>query len=113
MVASPSRGPLGSPAFEIPEDELTDFCRRWQIVELSLFGSALGEELGPSRDVDLLVTFDDQARPTLLDMVRMQAELEAILDRPVDLLSRRAVSSSTNPLRREAILDSARVLYAA
>lgn len=38
-----------------PNDQVADFCRRWKINELSLFGSALREDFGPDSDVDLLV----------------------------------------------------------
>ncbi len=46
-------------------------------------------------------------------MVHMQQELEDILGRDVDLVSRRAVEASRNYIRRKAILSSAEVVYAA
>jgi predicted nucleotidyltransferase len=45
--------------------------------------------------------------------VRMRDELSEILGRNVDLLSRRGVEASRNPIRRQAILSSAQVIYAA
>lgn len=102
-----------SPArFAIPAETLADFCRRWMIVELALFGSALREDFGPESDVDVLVTFSSQAPWTLLDMVRMQEELKAIFGRDVDLVSRRGIEQSRNYLRRKAILSSAETIYA-
>jgi len=97
----------------IPEQALRDFCRRWQIVELSLFGSALRDDFGPHSDIDLLVRFASDATPTLFDMVTMQDELAAITGRDVDLVSRRAIEDSRNTIRRRAILESAEVIYAA
>jgi len=44
-------------AVSIPKDRLVDFCRRWKVAELSLFGSALREDFRPDSDVDLLVSF--------------------------------------------------------
>ena len=94
-------------------DDLKEFCERWGVVELALFGSALRDELGPESDVDILVSFDDEARPTLLDMVRMEDELTEFFGRPADLLERDAIEASHNYIRRNAILNSAETIYAA
>ena len=98
---------------QLPEEEVARFCRRWKIKELSAFGSVVREDFGPESDIDLLVTFDPGAHWTLFDMVRMQDELKVLLGREVDLVSRRGVESSRNPIRREAILSSAELIYAA
>ncbi|MCX5971924.1 MAG: nucleotidyltransferase family protein [Coprothermobacterota bacterium] len=95
----------------IPQEGVTDFCRRWQIVELALFGSVLGDDFRPDSDVDVLVSFHPEARHTLFDMVQMQEELERLFGRKVDLVSRRGIEASRNYLRRRAILESAEVLY--
>ena len=97
---------------DTPRDEIADFCKRWRIVELSLFGSVLRDDFGPESDVDVLVRFEPQARHTLLDMARMQADLARILDREVDLIERTAVEQSRNYIRRAAILRSAETIYA-
>ncbi len=97
----------------IPTEEIADFCRRWQISELAFFGSVLREDFLPDSDVDVLVRFDVKARHTLFDMVRMQEELQRILGRQVDLVSRRGIEASRNYLRKNEILKSAEVVYAA
>ncbi len=74
---------------EASRDEVTAFCERWQVTQLAIFGSALREDFGPESDVDLLVSFEESARHTLFDMVRMENELKAIFGREVDLVSRR------------------------
>jgi uncharacterized protein len=71
----------------------------------------LRDDFGPDSDVDVLVRFAPDARHSLFDMVRMQNELEGILGRKVDLVSRRGIEASRNPLRRKAILESAEVVY--
>jgi uncharacterized protein len=43
----------------------------------------------------------------------MKQELETILEREVDLVSRRGVERSHNPIRRQAILGSAEPVYVA
>jgi uncharacterized protein len=60
--------------------------------------------------VDVLVTFAPDARRSLFDMVHMEDELVEIFGREVDLLTRRAVERSLNPIRKTSILSSAVML---
>ena len=87
------------------------FCRKWDIVEMSLFGSVLRDDFRPESDVDVLVSFAPGAARTLFDLVRMRDELAGILGRPVDMVSRRGLESGGNLLRRESILKSAELVY--
>ena len=96
----------------IPPEKIAAFCKRWRVAELALFGSVLRDDFGPESDVDVLVRFEPQARHTLLDMARMQAELSRILGREVDLIERTAIEQSRNYIRRAAILRSAETVYA-
>lgn len=98
---------------DIPREQLAAFCHRWQISEVALFGSVLRDDFGSNSDIDVLVRFQRQARHTLFDMVRMQDELQSILGRKVDLVSRRGIEMSRNYLRKRAILESAEVVYGA
>ena len=98
---------------DISKEAIERFCRRWKVTEFALFGSALRNDLGPDSDVDVLVSFASDARWTLFNMVDMQAELEEIFGRKVDLVTRRGIESSRNYLRRQAILSSAEVIHVA
>ena len=98
---------------KIPRAKLADFCKRWNISEFAIFGSALRGDFRPDSDVDVLVSFNPQAHVTLFDMVHMQDELKAIFGREVDLVSRRGVENSRNYLRRKMILESAEVIHVA
>ena len=99
--------------FAIPNEALRDFCRRWKIAELALFGSVLRDDFGPDSDIDVLVRFYPDAGHTLFDLVTMQDEITALFGRKVDLITRNAVENSRNYLRRDLILNSAEVIYAA
>ncbi len=55
------------------------------ITRLAVFGSVARGEEGPESDVDLLVEF--AAPPGLFAFVRLKHRLEALLDRPVDLVT--------------------------
>ena len=96
--------------FFIPEKKIAAFCKRWQITEFSLFGSALRPDFRPDSDVDVLVTFSKDAEVSLFDLVQMQLDLEKIFHRPVDLIEKDALE---NPFRKREILRTAQVIYAA
>ncbi len=87
---------------------LADFCRRWKVVELSLFGSVLRDDFRPESDVDVLVEFEAGAPWSYWDWGAMTEELTAIFGRPVDLVEKRSVA---NPYRRRHILANRRVLH--
>lgn len=74
----------------VPTERLDEFCRRWKIAELRVFGSGLREDFRPDSDLDLLVRFG----------------------RKVDLVSERAIERSSNWIRRKAILASADPYFA-
>ncbi len=97
----------------IPRKRLAEFCQRWMISELALFGSALRNDFHAKSDVDLLVSFAPNARIGLFDIVRMENELKEIFGRKVDLIERRAIEKSPNYIRRKNILENTKVIYAA
>jgi len=97
---------------DIPRRKLASFCRRYRIQKLAFFGSVLRDDFKPTSDVDVLVEFEKGYTPGLA-FFAMPDELKEILGRNVDLLTYQGVRSSRNPIRRKAILDSAKVFYAA
>jgi predicted nucleotidyltransferase len=97
----------------LSEEKLKEICLKNQVKELSIFGSALREDFNSNSDIDLLVTFSDTAQNSLFDIVRIKEEFENFLERPVDLVNRKAVEESKNIYRKKAILESAKVIYAA
>jgi uncharacterized protein len=100
-------------AIDLPMSALEEFCQRWQIQELAVFGSVLRSDFSADSDVDFLAIFAPSSNWSLLDRVRMEYDLEDILKRKVDLLDREEVESSPNWIRRQDILNSARIIYAA
>jgi len=94
-------------------ERIAEFCRRWKIRRLAVFGSFVRGDLRPGSDIDLLVTFSPDADWTMFDHFTMEEELSHLFGREVDLVSVRAVEENPNPISRRAILDSARQIYAA
>lgn len=95
--------------FTLPRKRITEFCKRWNITEFSVFGSALRKDFRADSDVDVLVTIDPKAHIGLLEIAQMQIELEAIFKRPVDIVEKDGLR---NPYRRTEILNTAQVVYA-
>jgi uncharacterized protein len=89
---------------------LEAICRRHDVARLSLFGSVLKGTATDESDIDLLVEFNDAARPTFLDMARMEIELSELLGgRKVDLRTPQDLSRYF----RSDVLASAELQYAA
>jgi predicted nucleotidyltransferase len=96
----------------ISANQLADFCRRWNVRELALFGSVLRDDFSPQSDIDVLVEFAPDAPPSHIHNLEMQDELSALFGRKVDLVTKKGLKRSRNVLRRNAILESARVVHA-
>jgi predicted nucleotidyltransferase len=103
--------PTAAVAIDLPMPAIREFCERWKIREFALFGSVLRDDFGPESDIDVMVSFAEDAHWSLFDHVGMQDELAEIFGRRVDLVTRAGVETSHNPYRRRRILDSARVVY--
>ena len=70
---------------ELPHDAIASFCARNHIRRLSLFGSVLTSRFGDLSDIDMLVEFEPERVPGLLDIAGMEIELSAMLGRKADL----------------------------
>ena len=92
-------------------EQLRAFCQNWHVIELALFGSILRSDFRADSDIDILVTFDPDAKMSLLDLVCMESELEEKCERKVDVLTQKSVSNSSNWMRRQQILNTAQVIY--
>lgn len=94
----------------LPKEKIERFCHKWKVSEMALFGSVLSENFRPDSDIDVLVSFKDNAGWSLFDFVDMIDELKAIFGRKVDLVEK---GSLRNPFRKQTILSSNEVIYAA
>jgi len=92
------------------QKQIETLCRKWKIVEFSLFGSVLTKDFKPSSDIDVLVTFSEGADWSLYDLAAIEDELKDLFGREVELVEK---ASLRNPFRRQAILSTKEVVYAA
>lgn len=98
---------------DLPTNAIEALCGRWQVQELALFGSVLRDDFGPESDIDILIRFKTERTPGLFGIAAMERELADLIGRRVDLVTRGAIETSRNYLRRKAILESAQVVCAA
>jgi predicted nucleotidyltransferase len=94
---------------KVDEKKLADLCRHYNVRELSLFGSAVRGEMRPGSDIDVMVEFDPGARIGLLKFESLSEELEALVGRKIDLVTKRGLKAWIRP----QVLKEARVVYAA
>jgi uncharacterized protein len=105
---------LLSERLHVSPTQIAQFCDRWHVTELAVFGSVLRDDFNPDQsDIDVLITFDAHHSWTYDAAFHMREELIALFQRPVDLISRSSIEHSSNWIRRRHILNSAQVIYAA
>lgn len=92
----------------LDRDALAQLCRRHGIRRLSLFGSVLKGSAGPDSDIDLLVEFAPEAKPSYFDLATIEEELSSLLaGRRVDLRTPPELSRHF----RDQVLREAEVQY--
>jgi len=95
---------------------MSDFCRRWRVDELGLFGSVLRSDFGQESDEDVSVRFNPNGRHTLIDMAPVQEKLRRIFSREVNEIiygrkpswNRRSLGMSRDAVYLVDILEAAR-----
>jgi len=102
---------MNHPQIDLAPEVIQRFCQKWQITEFSLFGSVLRDDFRPDSDIDVLVTFAPNAPWTLIDLVNMEYELADLTGRDIDLIEKRVIEKSANPIRKAEILGTAQVIY--
>ncbi len=101
---------LATQNINVPEERIAEFCRKWRVTEFSLFGSVLRSDFSPNSDVDVVIRLADDAPWSLFDWVAMIDELKLLFGRDVDLVEETGLR---NPIRRQEIMGTRKVIYAA
>ena len=92
-------------------EKIAQFCQRWNITELALFGSVLSDQFHANSDIDILIRIKPNARQGLLTLAKIKHELEASIGREVDIALKESLENSENWIRRNEILKTAQVIY--
>jgi uncharacterized protein len=93
-------------SIEIPKDKIAEFCQKYNVRKLSLFGSVLRDEFSPESDVDFLVEFEE-GKTQGFGIVRMERELSAMISRTADLRTPNELSRYF----RQNVLSGALTIY--
>ncbi len=94
----------------LPNNKIAEFCKKYHVLKLSLFGSVLREDFHMDSDIDFLVEFEPGKAPGLISYCRMERELSEMLgDRKVELRTPEELSKYF----RDEVLAHAEVQYAA
>jgi uncharacterized protein len=93
-------------SIEIPNDKIAEFCKKYHVHKLSLFGSVLRDDFSPESDVDFLVEFE-AGKTQGLGIVRMERELSAMISRTADLRTPKELS----PYFRQNVLSGALTIF--
>lgn len=93
---------------EVDLERIAEICQRYGVARLEVFGSVARGRERPDSDIDVLYDLVPGGRLGW-EIESLADELSAVLGRPVDLVSRRALHKRL----REAVLAEARLLYAA
>jgi predicted nucleotidyltransferase len=78
-----------SPHISIDATMLAEFCRKYHITRLAVFGSALRGDFRPDSDVDMLVDFQPGHVPGL-DFIKIERELSGLCRADASIWSRRS-----------------------
>ena len=92
----------------VPKKDLKEFCRRYQVNRLALFGSVLRQDFRKDSDVDVLISFEPDAHVGFITLSRMQRELSELFKRPVDLV----LMDGLKPVIRDSVLANIEEVYA-
>lgn len=100
------------PLIEQRRTEIARICQRHRIRRLEVFGSAArGTDFDPATsDADFLVEFDAASKRGLESYYGLKADLEALLQRGVDLVEPAALR---NPYLLRGVNSSRELVYAA
>jgi hypothetical protein len=94
---------------DLPSDGIAEVCGRYDVQELSVFGSAARGDLQPESDIDMLVDFKPGARIGLVKFASLNEELQNLFGRRVDLVTK----TGLKPRVRAQVLREAQLVYSA
>ena len=91
----------------LQKGKIENFCKKYHIVYLALFGSVLTSNFTQKSDVDILVKFEKKHIPHLFNMIKIESELSDLIGYPVDLKT----PNDLSPYFRDDVLTNAKTLY--
>lgn len=94
----------------IDNETIYGVASKYNLKELSVFGSSIRDDFTETSDVDLVIVFKNSREISLFDLMDIQEFFESKFARKVDLVE---PDGLRNPIRRKAIMESKEILYVA
>ena len=91
-------------------DDVARLCKKYRVIELSVFGSSIRDDFDQGSDIDILVSFEENAEITLFDIIELEREFSALLNREVDVVEKESLK---NHIRKNKILSMREIVYVA
>mgnify|MGYP001233788185 CR=1 FL=1 len=101
---------LSNNGIYLNQKDLEYIVSKYNIKEISVFGSSIRNDFTIESDVDFLIEFTNSEKISLFDILDIQEYLQTITKRNVDIVE---PAGLVNPYRREAIMNSREPLYVA
>jgi len=91
-------------------NDIVYLCEKYRIDELSIFGSSIQDNFTQDSDVDILVSFNKNSEISLFDIMDLENDFSQLLKREVDIVEKESLK---NPIRKNKILSTREIIYAA
>ena len=91
-------------------DDVVILCKKYNINELSIFGSSLREDFSLNSDVDILISFNEDSEISLFDIMDIENEISKLINKEVTVVEEKSLK---NPIRKNRILSTREIIYAA
>lgn len=86
---------------KILNEHKEELRKKYKITEIRIFGSYVRGEQREESDIDLIVDFEEI--PTLIELMKIQEELEKLLGVKIDLLTEESISPFIKPYIKEVV----------
>jgi predicted nucleotidyltransferase len=90
--------------------DVINLCKKYCIIELSIFGSSIWDDFTQNSDVDILVSFEQNSKIILFDIMELEKEFSLVIKRKVNIVEKESLK---NPIRKKNILSTRKIIYAA
>ena len=99
---------LSNNGIDLTHKDLEYIISKYNVKEISVFGSSIRNDFTSESDVDFLIDFRNSEEISLFDILDIQDYLQNITKRNVDIVE---TAGLVNPYRKEAIMNSKEPLY--
>lgn len=91
---------------DLPVERIIEICRKYEVIEIAVFGSAVRDDFGPDSDIDFLYVLSPVSTIGW-EFFGFQEELSAAVGRAVDVVPKRYL----HRVIRDRVLAEAELIY--